>query len=94
MAVVAAPASHMLWLTARIYIRGTGLGHAGAGLGRMVHSPGRGSTRVRLVLFQNVAIISSLGAMQLRLVAPSALAPALFAFRPQPATCLLAYCPA
>ena len=40
MAVDVAPASLMLWPTARIYIRGAGLSHAG--LDRTVHSPGRG----------------------------------------------------
>ena len=42
----------------------------------------------------NAAIINSLGAAQLRLVAPSALALSLFDSRLQPAACLLAYCPA
>ena len=37
MAVDVAPASPILWLTAHIYIRGAGLGHAG--LGRLVHPP-------------------------------------------------------
>ena len=42
----------------------------------------------------HAAIINSLGATKLRLVAPSALVLSLFASRPQPAACLLAYCPA
>ena len=42
----------------------------------------------------NAAVINSLGATKLWLVAPSALALSLFAFRPQPAACLPAYCPA
>ena len=92
MAVDAAPASLMLWPTARIYIRGASLGHVG--LDRTVHSPGRGLTNVLLEHVPNAAIINSLGATKLRLVAPSALVLSLFASRPQPAACLLAYCPA
>ena len=79
------PCSGWLWLgpcisyalaTARIYIRGAGLAHAG--LDRTVRSPGRGLTGVPLVQFLgNAAIINSLGATQLRLAAPSALVPSL-----------------
>ena len=69
MAVAVAPASLMLRPNAHIYIRSTGLGHAG--LDRTVHSLARFDQRSQT----HVAIINSLGATQLRFVAPSALAP-------------------
>ena len=66
-----APASLVLWPTARIYIRGASLGHAG--LGRTAHPLGRGLAIVPLVrTFPNAAIRNSQGATQLRLVAPMA----------------------
>ena len=97
MAVGVAPASLMLWPTARNYIRGAGLGHAG--LGRMAHSLSRGLVPEHIwYIFSkrgdNNWPAAGLDATQLRLVAPSSLAPSLFAFRPQPAACLTAYCPA
>ena len=52
MTVDVAPASLMLWHTARIYIRGAVLGHAGLDLVRSKDSPGRGLTKVLLERFQ------------------------------------------
>ena len=67
MAVDVAPASLRLRPNAHIYICGAGLGHAG--LDRTVHSLAGFDQRSQT----HAAIINSLGAAQLRLVAPSAL---------------------
>ena len=75
MAVDVAPASLMRWPNAHIYIRDASLGHAG--LDRTAHSlyiPWPGLTSVHKRNFE-AAMINSSGATQLRLVAPSALAP-------------------
>ena len=72
MAVDVVPASLMRWPTARIYIRGAGLGHAG--LDRTVHSPSL-FYRSTFGTIPNAVMINSLGATKLRLVAPSALVP-------------------
>ena len=69
MAVDVVPASLMLRPNAHIYIRGAGLGHAG--LDRTVHSLAGFDQRSQT----HAAIINSLGAAQLRFVAPSALVP-------------------
>ena len=79
---LAAPCSVWLWLghcisyalaNARIYIAAPV--SAMPALTSTVHSPGRGLTNVLLEHIPNAAIINSLGATKLRLVAPSALVP-------------------
>ena len=88
MAVVRASASLMRWPTARIYIRGAGLGHAGLGLVWPIPFSSWGLTRVHRT---RAAIINSLGATQLRLVAPSALVPSLLPAGRGLLPCLPAY---
>ena len=84
MAVDVAPASLMRWPTARIYIRGAGLGHAGPfPQPGFDHSP-----------LTRAAIINNLGATQLQLVAPSALVPSLLPTGCDLLPCMPAYCPA
>ena len=88
MAVDVSPASLMLWPTALIYIRGAGLGHAGLDILNGPF-PWPGFDQSAFGTFPNAASCT-----QFRLVAPSAPPLSLFAFRPRPAACLLADCPA
>ena len=92
MAVDVAPASLMLWPTARIYIAAPV--SAMPALTQYGPFPWPGFDQSTSGTIPNAAVINSLGATKLWLVAPSALALSLFASRPQPAACLLAYCPA
>ena len=82
---LAAPCSVRLWLghcisyalaNARIYIRGAGLGHAGHDQYGPFPQPGLDHLLdMDISIYPNAAIINSLGATKLRLVAPSALVP-------------------
>ena len=92
MAVDVAPASLMLLPTARIYIRGAGLGHAGLDqYGPFpIHSLAGFDQRSQA----HAAIINSLGATKLWLVAPSALVLSLLPAGRGLLPCLSAYCPA
>ena len=98
---LAAPCSRRLWLgpcisyawaTARIYIAAPV--SAMPALTQYGPFPWPGFDQCASGTIPNAAIINSLGATKLWLVAPSALVLSLFACRPQLAACLLAYFPA